>query len=91
MRAEPKTLLFALVGAVPLLVGGAVTAAVLLQRAGLGIAVWGLLPLLGLLGAVLVLAVMLGRAADDERRSSERKSSERKSNGSGRSDGEDGV
>lgn len=84
MRAEPKTLLFALVGAVPLLVGGAVAAAVLLQRAGLGIVFWGLAPLLGLLAAVLVLAVMLGRAADDERKGGG-------SDGSGRGDGEDGV
>lgn len=78
----------------PLLVGGAVTAAVLLQRAGLGVAVWGLLPLLGLLAAVVVLAVMLGRAADEERGSDRRGSDERggsERNDPGRSDEEDGV
>lgn len=62
-RANPMVLLFALVGVVPLLVGGAGLAAALLQRAGFGLVVWGLLPLLGLCVAVLVLGAALGKAA----------------------------
>lgn len=60
-------LLFALVGLVPLLAGGAGLAAFLLQRAGFGIAVWGLLPLAGLLVAVLALGAALGKAAGGKR------------------------
>ncbi len=56
-------MLFALVGAVPLIVGGAGLAAFLLQRAGFGIVVWGLLPVLGMLAVVGVLGVVLGKAA----------------------------
>lgn len=63
MRANPMAMLFALIGAVPLLAGGAGLAGLLLQRAGFGIVVWGLVPLFGLLGAVLVLGAVLGKAA----------------------------
>lgn len=62
-RSRQMALLFALVGLVPLLVGGAALAAVLLQRAGFGLAVWGLVPLLGLCVAVLALGAALGGAA----------------------------
>lgn len=67
MNGNPMAMLFALVGAVPLLAGGAGLAGLLLQRAGFGIAVWGLLPLLGLLVAVIVLGVVLGKAAGGKR------------------------
>ena len=63
MRANPMTMLFALLGAVPLFVGGAGIAALLLQRAGFGVVVWGVLPFLGLLAVVLVLGVVLGKGA----------------------------
>lgn len=67
MRATPMAMLFALLGVVPLLVGGAGLAGLLLQRAGFGVAVWGLLPFLGLLVAVLVLGVVFGKAAGGKR------------------------
>ena len=83
MRADPMAMLFALVGAVPLIVGGAGLAAFLLQRAGFGMLVWGLLPVLGMLVVVGALGVVLGKAAVVRR------------GGSGRDDGrnrkEDGV
>lgn len=66
-RTNAMILLFALVGLVPLLAGGAGLAAFLLQRAGFGLAVWGLLPLLGLCVAVLALGAALGRAAGGKR------------------------
>lgn len=75
MRTQPMIMLFALLGAVPLLVGGAGLAALLLQRAGFGIVAWGMLPFLGLLAVVLVLGVVLGKAAVAKREN----------------DGEDGV
>lgn len=62
-RTNALVLLFALVGLVPLLAGGAGLAAFLLQRAGFGLAVWGLLPLLGLCVVVVVLGAALGKAA----------------------------
>ena len=62
-RTSPMVMLFALVGAMPLLAGAAGLAGLLLQRAGFGILVWGLVPLLGLLVAAAVLGVVLGKAA----------------------------
>lgn len=66
-RTNAIIMLFALVGIVPLLAGGAGLAAFLLQRAGFGIAVWGLLPLAGLCVAVLALGAALGKAAGGRR------------------------
>ena len=60
-------MLFALIGAVPLLAGGAGLAGLLLQRAGFAIVVWGGLPLAGLLVVVLVLGAVLGKAAGGKR------------------------
>ncbi len=62
-RLRPEVLLVVLVLAVPLLVGGAGVASLLLLRAGYGVLVWGLLPLLGLLLSAGVLGGVLGRAA----------------------------
>lgn len=56
-------LLFVLIGVVPLAVGGAGIASFLLQRAGYDVAVWAVLPFLGLLAFVLVLGAVLGRMA----------------------------
>lgn len=62
-RPRPEILLIVLVLVVPVLAGGAGVAALLLLRAGYGVLVWGLLPLLGLLASAGVLGVALGRAA----------------------------
>ena len=60
---RPLTLLFVLVVTVPLLVGGAGAASLLLLRAGYGVLVWGLLPLLALLLISGALGAAIGRAA----------------------------
>ena len=60
---RPLTLLLVLVVTVPLLVGGAGAASLLLLRAGYGVLVWGLLPLLGLLLISGALGAAIGRAA----------------------------
>lgn len=62
-RSSQMRLLFILIGVVPLAVGGAGLASFLLLRAGYGIAVWALLPLLGLLAFAVVLGAVLGRRA----------------------------
>lgn len=84
-------MLFALVGAVPLVVGGAGLAAFLLQRAGFGIVVWGLLPVLAMLTVVGVLGVVFGKAAVIRRGGSGRGSGREDGRGDGRSREEDGV
>jgi hypothetical protein len=66
-RTNAVIMLFALVGIVPLLAGGAGLAAFLLQRVGFGLAVWGLLPFLGLCVAALALGAALGKAAGGRR------------------------
>ena len=60
---HPKTLLFVLLGAVPVVVGGAGVVSVLLLRAGYGFLTWGLLPFLASLLLTVVLGAILGRAA----------------------------
>ena len=60
---RPLTLLLVLLVTVPLLVGGAGAASLLLLRAGYGVLVWGLLPLLGLLLISGALGAAIGRAA----------------------------
>lgn len=81
MRADPMAMLFALVGAVPLIVGGAGLAAFLLQRAGFGMLVWGLLPVLGMLIVVGVLGAVLGKAAVVRRGSGRDEGRNRKEDG----------
>jgi O-antigen ligase len=60
---RPLILLFVLLVTVPLLVGGAGVASLLLLRAGYGVLVWGLVPFLVLLLLAGVLAVVIGKAA----------------------------
>ena len=62
-NARPGTLLFVLVAVVPVVVGLALLAAVLLQRAGFGFLVWGLLPFGVSMLLIGALGVVLGRAA----------------------------
>jgi hypothetical protein len=64
---HPKTLLFALIGAVPLAVIAAGVAAFLLQRAGYGLVVWALVPLGGLLLVASLLGAVFGWAASGRR------------------------
>ena len=77
--ARPQTLLFVLVAAVPVIVGLALLAAVLLQRAGFGLLVCALLPFLFSMALIGALGVFLGRAAT------------RRGPGGGRSGRDDGV
>lgn len=65
---HPKTLLFVLIGAVPPLVAVAGTVSLLLLRAGHGLVVGLLVPLLALFSIVAVLSAVLGRAASGPRR-----------------------
>ncbi len=60
---HPQTLLFVLLGTVPLVVAGAGVAAFLLMRVGYGVLVWAVLPFLASLLIVAVLAFVLSRAA----------------------------
>jgi predicted membrane channel-forming protein YqfA (hemolysin III family) len=62
-RLRPETLLFVLLGTVPLVVALAGVAAFLLMRAGFGFLVWGVVPFVASLLAVGVLAYALSRAA----------------------------
>jgi len=62
-RVDPKTLLYALILAVPIVVGGAGLASFLLLRAGYGPLVWIGAPLGAMLLTVVVLGLILGRAA----------------------------
>ncbi len=71
-------MLFALVGAMPLLAGAAGLAGLLLQRADFGILVWGLVPLLGLLAVAAVLGVILGKAAGGRRDRRDKREESRK-------------
>ena len=82
-RMHPQTLLFVLLGTVPLVVAGSGVAAFLLMRAGFGFVVWGLVPFLASLLVVAAISFLLSRAARVDRggdRSSE-----------GRRRGRDGV
>jgi hypothetical protein len=60
---HPQTLLFVLLGTVPLVVAGAGVAAFLLMRAGYGVLVWAVSPFLASLLIVAALALVLSRAA----------------------------
>jgi hypothetical protein len=66
-RMHPQTLLFVLLGTVPLVVAGAGVAAFLLMRAGFGLLVWGLVPFLASLLAVAAISFLLSRAARADR------------------------
>ena len=84
-RMHPQTLLFVLLGTVPLVVAGAGVAAFLLMRSGYGVLVWAVLPFVASLLVVAALASLLSRAAGSRRRQDERRPSE------GRRSGRDGV
>lgn len=77
-NVRPRTLLLVMMAAVPVIVVLALVAAVLLERAGFGFAVWALAPFAVSMGVILLLGVFLGRSAA---RSSEGR----------RSGGDDGV
>jgi hypothetical protein len=66
-RMHPQTLLFILLGAVPVVVAGSGAVAFLLMRAGYGFVVWALLPFLASLLAVAAIAFLLSRAARSDR------------------------
>ena len=63
-----KTMLFVLIGAVPLLVAGAGAASFLLLRADYGLVVGAVVPFAISLVLVAVLSAALGRAAGTRRR-----------------------
>lgn len=65
---QPTTLLFILLGAVPVVVGGSGLASFLLLRAGYGILVWGVVPLFVSLFLVGMISALLGVAASGSRR-----------------------
>jgi hypothetical protein len=74
-RMHPQTLLFVLLGTVPLVVAGAGVAAFLLMRAGYSVLVWAVVPFVGSLLIVAALAFVLSRAARAGRGQDERGSS----------------
>jgi hypothetical protein len=82
-RMQPQTLLFVLLGTVPLVVAGAGVAAFLLMRAGFGFLVWGVLPFVASLLAVAAISFALSRAARADRG--------RDTSSEGRRHGRDGV
>jgi len=84
-RMNAQTLLFILVGAVPLVVAGAGVVAFLLMRSGYGVLVWAVVPFLASLLVVAALAFVLSRAARASRGQDEREAPE------GRRRGRDGV
>jgi hypothetical protein len=64
---HPQTLLFVLLGTVPLVVAGAGVVAFLLMRAGFGFLVWGVVPFVASLAAVAAISFLLSRAARADR------------------------
>jgi membrane protein implicated in regulation of membrane protease activity len=64
---HPQTLLFVLLGAVPVVVACAGVSAFLLMRAGYGVVVWAVLPFVASLLAVAAIAFLLSRAARSDR------------------------
>ena len=84
-RMHPQTLLFVLLGTVPLVVAGAGVAAFLLMKAGYGVLVWAVVPFVGSLLIVAALAFVLSRAAEGSHGWNERGSS------GGRRRGRNGV
>ena len=77
--AGTRTLLLLFMAVVPVIVGLALLAAVLLQRAGFGLVVWALVPFIVSMLLIAGLGVVLGRAAA------------RPQDGSSRSRKDDGV
>ena len=67
-RAHAKTMLFVLIGVIPLVVAGAGVASFLLLRAGYGLVVGALVPLVVSLLLAAALGAGLGRAAGVRRR-----------------------
>jgi hypothetical protein len=67
-RAHAKTMLFVLIGVIPLVVAGAGLASFLLLRAGCGLVVGALLPFAVSLLLAAALGAVLGRAAGGRRR-----------------------
>ncbi|MGH3146911.1 MAG: hypothetical protein ACRDTR_14045 [Rubrobacter sp.] len=78
-RMHPQTLLFVLIGVVPLVVAAAGVVAFLLMRAGYGILFWAVLPFAVSMLVIAVLGLLLGRAAGGRRGSEEPDSSQRRS------------
>lgn len=76
-RMHPQTLLFVLLGTVPLVVAGAGVAAFLLMRSGYGVLLWAVVPFVASLLIVATLAFVLSRAAGG-RRAQERSSEGRR-------------
>ena len=66
-RMHPQTLLFVLLGTVPLVVAGAGVAAFLLMRSGYSVLIWAVLPFVASLLAVAAIAFLLSRAAKTDR------------------------
>jgi hypothetical protein len=66
-RMRPETLLFILLGTVPLVVAGAGVAGFLLMRAGFDFLVWGVVPFVASLLAVAAISFALSRAARMDR------------------------
>ena len=75
-RMHAQTLLFILLGAVPLAVAVAGVVAFLLMRAGYGVLVWAVMPFVASLLVVAALAFVLSRAAGGLRGEDERGASE---------------
>ena len=65
---SPRTLLFVLVAAVPLVVTVAVVVALLLMRAGFGVLIWAVLPFMASMLVIAALGAFLGRAASGRQR-----------------------
>ncbi|CAN5879367.1 hypothetical protein BH18ACT11_BH18ACT11_17540 [soil metagenome] len=86
-RMHPQTLLFVLLGSVPVIVASAGVAAFLLMLGGYGVVVWAVLPFVASLLAVAVIAFLLSRAA----RSDRGQDSGRDGTSGGRRRGRDGV
>ena len=72
---SPQTLLFVLIGTVPLVVAVAGVVAFVLMRAGFGVLVWAVVPFLGSMLAIAALGAFLGRAAGGRRGPEGRESS----------------
>ena len=66
-RMSTQTLLFVLMGTVPLIVAAAGVVAFLLMRAGYGVLIWAVLPFLASMLVIAGLGVFLGRAAGGPR------------------------
>jgi hypothetical protein len=84
-RVRPLTLLLVLLGAVPLIVGVSGVVSYFLWRAGNGLLVWGVLPLVtlllvGTLGAILGLAAGGTQNSPDENDGAARKGPRREDN-----------